>query len=189
VINPYLGYTLTRLHYRYASSDLGDDLVFREAPTLQGGRGVPDQQGNLDPAVQTGAGVNNFQGRYVILHPWTEPLLCEHPVRGTWGGPPGNSMPTTQATSNNALRGAAPVAGSLESLIAENIPSLDVTASNPVDPLGGGVVRSGAESSGCSGCAMARRTGWSAAAVLGAVFAIGFGRRRSGTSRRARNAR
>ena len=52
---PYsnLGYTLTRLHYRYAPSDLGEDLVFSAAPTLQGGRGIPDQGGNLNSQITT----------------------------------------------------------------------------------------------------------------------------------------
>ena len=34
------------------------------------------------------SGTNNFQGRYVIRHPWTGPMSCEHPKRGVWGGPP-----------------------------------------------------------------------------------------------------
>src|SRR5262249_8871051 len=34
-----LGMTLTRLHYRYTSNSLGEDLVFRAGPPIEGGRG------------------------------------------------------------------------------------------------------------------------------------------------------
>jgi hypothetical protein len=32
--------------------------------------------------------LNNFQGRYAMLHPWVGPVACESPQRGAWGGPP-----------------------------------------------------------------------------------------------------
>ena len=40
-------YTLTRLHYRYGPNDLERDLVFREAPAIIGGRGMPNAEGEL----------------------------------------------------------------------------------------------------------------------------------------------
>ena len=78
---------LTRLHYRYDRDDLADDLVFRPAPPISGGRGVPrGQEGEMRSEVHA-ASTNTFQGRYVILHPWAGAQRCEHPRRGRWGGP------------------------------------------------------------------------------------------------------
>ncbi|MDW8284355.1 MAG: DUF2330 domain-containing protein [Myxococcales bacterium] len=82
-------YVLTRLHTRYDRNTLSEDLIFREAPPLVGGRANWD--GTLgDPGgqVQPG-GVNNFQGRYIIRHPWRGPVTCKEPRWGIWGGPPG----------------------------------------------------------------------------------------------------
>ncbi len=76
---------LTRLHARYAPDDVGEDLVFREAGPIAGGR---ERMG--DGGVEQGAQqstINNFQGRYIIRHTWDGELACENPVRGRWGGP------------------------------------------------------------------------------------------------------
>jgi hypothetical protein len=129
--------TLTRLHARYTKDSLGDDLVFKQATGIVGGRGIPDTKGMLDQTVQPSAGYNNFQGRYVILHPWEGALACANPLRGSWGGPSGGpgSSPQTQAPTNSALSGAAPKAGDLPALLAESVPSLSVIASSPLAPL------------------------------------------------------
>ena len=78
--------TLTRLHVRYGKDSLGEDLVFRAARPIEGGRGVPGPHGELPRGV-TRSSSNNFQGRYVIRHPWTGPVTCAEPRRGEWGGP------------------------------------------------------------------------------------------------------
>lgn len=129
----YVNYTLTRLHYRYTSGGLEDDIVFKQADALMGGRGIPDADGSLDQSVQTTAGgYNNFQGRYVILHPWTEALSCDAPVRGNWGGPNGSGGPMTQGASNVTLAmGAPPRAADLQTLLAEPVPALGVTMIGP----------------------------------------------------------
>ena len=93
----YASYTLTRLHARY-STDIKDDLVFRAVEPIVGGRGVPDANGALSSAV-TKDGSNNFQGRYVIMHPWTSAVACEKPLRGRWGGPPDGQQIATPATN------------------------------------------------------------------------------------------
>ncbi len=92
-------YVLTRLHYRYAEGGLGEDLVFRAAPPISGGReGVVG--GSLAPS-------NTFQGRYIIRHEWDGPMECESPVRGVWGPPPEGTAQTTSATDSAiAPRGA-----------------------------------------------------------------------------------
>ena len=73
-------FTLTRLHARYGK-DVKDDLVFRAVSPIEGGRGIPDADGKIDMAVSQSS-TNDFQGRYVILHPWTGPVTCEAPQRG-----------------------------------------------------------------------------------------------------------
>ncbi|HSN29096.1 MAG TPA: DUF2330 domain-containing protein [Kofleriaceae bacterium] len=83
--NPYV-YVLTRLHARYGK-DLKDDLVFTQAPPIEGGREFLQSGGQLEQGAQPSRS-NMFQARYAIRHPWTGPLRCEHPRRGIWGGPP-----------------------------------------------------------------------------------------------------
>jgi hypothetical protein len=135
---PYLSkdYVLTRLHYRYTKDSLGDDLVFKSAPPLVGGRGVPDAKGNLEDTSASQSSYNNFQGRYVILHPWEKTNTCQTPVRGRWGGPEGSPSPLmSQGLSNTALIGAPPTAGDLPALLAESVKQIDVVATHPLDPL------------------------------------------------------
>jgi MYXO-CTERM domain-containing protein len=81
-------FVLTRLHARYDSSSLGEDLVFQAAPAIVGGREFMQQDGQLERgAIEEPNGYNNFQARYVIRHPWTGPVACDNPQRGVWGGP------------------------------------------------------------------------------------------------------
>jgi len=144
-VSPY-GFTLTRLHARYEKEGLGEDLIFRQASGIMGGRGMPDNKGHFDQSLQdAGGGFNNFQGRYAILHPWDKTLTCSDPIRGRWGGPPNGGAPGAQAPSNGALTGTAPEAADLPSLLAESLPTLSVTASAPQDPLPGLPIASGAK--------------------------------------------
>jgi len=80
------GYVLTRLHARYGK-DIKDDLVFKAAQPIVGGREIKNATGQLDTTAQP-ASTNNFQGRYAIRYPWTGPITCDKPQRGIWGGPP-----------------------------------------------------------------------------------------------------
>ena len=73
---------LTRLHHRYAPTVLGEDLVFRVGLPIQGGR--EDTPGN---GASVG-GVNAFQARYIIRHPYGGRIACDNPRRNMWGPPP-----------------------------------------------------------------------------------------------------
>jgi MYXO-CTERM domain-containing protein len=203
---PFLNvdYVLTRLHYRYTTETLGDDLIFQEAPPLVGGRGIPNSKGELEDTTTGGAGsFNNFQGRYIILHPWERAIQCQKPERGRWGGP-NNQMTQTMSRGleNTALLGAPPVAADLEQLLAESVEEIGVNAVKPLDPLvpvtGGSGGNSGtagkpaadggmndagaasnADESGCSCSAPGVSTGQrlpSAAWALGLAFALGLRR-------------
>src|SRR6185436_8377849 len=107
-------FVLTRLHARYGR-DLKDDLVFRAAPPIAGGREHIRDGGKLEEGAQP-ASINNFQGRYAIRHPWTGPITCSDPRRGIWGGPPDGGRPTPQAALNLAFapRGAIQLPASIE---------------------------------------------------------------------------
>jgi hypothetical protein len=95
---PYGGYgmrsmVVTRMHTRYNRATLTEDLVFREASGIVGGREFAvDANGGIEHGAQP-SGTNNFQARYAIRHEWTGPITCASPRRGVWGGPPGGQRP------------------------------------------------------------------------------------------------
>jgi hypothetical protein len=104
VFRPRLpGFVLSRLHARYGR-ELSDDLVFREARAIQGGRESRDASGALEQGAQPAQyGTNNFQARYAIRHPWTGPIACANPRRGVWGGPPRGVEGSTHAQPARGL--------------------------------------------------------------------------------------
>ena len=79
-------FVLTRLHARYGK-DISDDLHFKAAQPVAGGREFMKAAGKLEEGAAP-ADQNNFQGRYAIRHEWTGPLSCANPIRHQWGGPP-----------------------------------------------------------------------------------------------------
>jgi MYXO-CTERM domain-containing protein len=90
-------FVLTRLHARYGK-DIKDDLVFKAAPPIVGGREfVVDETTHKLEEGSKPADTNNFQGRYAIRHPWTGEVKCDKPQRGIWGGPNGGSPQTKPA--------------------------------------------------------------------------------------------
>lgn len=171
---PY-GFTLTRLHYRYGPEDLTEDLVFRAAPPIRGGQGIPSTDGAMEQgAMQSEYGQNTFQGRYVMLHPWEGEIACESPQRGRWGGPPGTyrgSSPTTFPSGNGAMaRGIAPSAMQGEALLAGSIQWSAGQASQASTSLGGTVPL--APRGGCATCAAG--AGERAELWLGGVALVGL---------------
>jgi MYXO-CTERM domain-containing protein len=169
-------FTITRLHTRYESSALGEDLVFRAAPPIAGGNGVPDQEGKMIRGAQP-SGYNTFQGRYVMLHPWEGPVECKEPRRGIWGGPIKQVAGPTLVANNTAF---APRGAQLASFLQTNeteiesaedakLPSGPVSETPLPPPL----------SRGCASCATAdSREGFGA--VIGVLVAgvAGVWRRR-----------
>ena len=125
----YNGYTLTRLHARYGK-EVKNDLVFRAVEPIVGGRGIPDAKGQMSQAVSKES-YNNFQGRYVILHPWESTLTCEKPQRGQWGGPPANSPLQQAAQPQAATKLAFAPRGNVQlaSMVAKDIPAIGVMSS------------------------------------------------------------
>ncbi len=99
---------LTRLHARYDASTLTEDLVFKAADPVVGGREfVVDDKGNLEKGAQSSTSGNNFQARYAIRHEWTGPITCSSPRRGVWGGPPPGVAGSTAPKPATGLAAAA----------------------------------------------------------------------------------
>ena len=130
------GWVLTRLHARYTKDDLGEDLVFKKADPIVGGRGTPS---GLNPVMSEegskSGSYNNFQGRYIMLNPWEGKIECENPRRGIWGGPPNmgkSAKPTTRAAENTAFAPRGKF--ELEKAFAqEKIPGLQLMGGKPED--------------------------------------------------------
>lgn len=113
-------YVITRLHVRYSKDTLSEDLIFRSAPPVIGGREPSDgAQGAV--VFQRGGGSSAFQGRYIIRHYWEGPAACAEPQYGLWGAGPGGKGQTQTAS--------APAAGpsarfELRRVVQSPVPSL-----------------------------------------------------------------
>ena len=103
---PNFGWTLTRLHTRYTSKTMTEDLIFEKARPIVGGVGMPQgERGEFALEGAHFAGYNTFQGRYIILHYDESKLSCKKSERSYyWGGPeagsPGISAKATPADSS-----------------------------------------------------------------------------------------
>ncbi len=119
-------FVLTRLHARYSKEDLGEDLIFKQAGPIAGGREHLAAGGKLEEGAVK-YHVNNFQGRYAMRHEWAGKIECEEPQRGIWGGPPGGgSKPPVKAARDLAF--AARGSLSLTQMVPEGIPELGMVA-------------------------------------------------------------
>ena len=169
----YYGYTLTRLHARYGK-EIGNDLVFRAVEPIAGGRGIPDAHGGMSREV-THEGTNNFQGRYVILHPWTGTLTCEAPRRGVWGGPPSGTQIAVKAATNLAFapRGKA----DLGTMVAEDVPAIGVMSSK-----GAQLPNAVRQPQGCGCRAEGGGAGFGGAGIAGIAIGLVLRRRRRATA-------
>ncbi len=124
------GFVLTRLHARYDKESLGEDLVFREAPAIVGGREF--MMGDKLEKGSRPAGTNNFQARYAMRHPWEGPITCKDPIRGRWGGPPAGGQPKTEPAKDLAFAERGSI--ELKEIIREDVPEIGVmTAAKPVE--------------------------------------------------------
>jgi MYXO-CTERM domain-containing protein len=171
----YYDFVLTRLHARYGKDGAPNDLVFRAAPAIVGGREERDDQGKLEERARPDE-TNNFQGRYAIRHPWTGPIACENPIRGRWGGPPDGSDPEiaegeAKPATNIAFAPRGKV--QLPNLVAQDVPEIDVKAGVPL-PSGGGFQD---KPRGC-GCTAGGAGGVAGGGALAALVMLGLRRRR-----------
>jgi hypothetical protein len=127
---PSMNFVLTRLHARYGKETLGEDLVFREAPPIMGGREVYGDGKKLEQSAKVEPNArNNFQGRYAIRHLWEGPIKCKNPVRGVWGGPPAGKQQKTQSALDLAFapRGKTELA----KLVVQDVPEIGIEGLGP----------------------------------------------------------
>jgi hypothetical protein len=150
---------LTRLHTRYSKDTLGDDLVFVPVGAIEGGRGEPPVGNDARPS----HGENNFQGRYIVRHPWKGPMTCASPARGNWGPPPAsNSRPVLppRVRDPGVVRGKLDLAAALRT----DVPAVGVTHAAPAVAADAGASPSGARF----------RVGMTFGMLLGIAMATGF---------------
>ncbi|CAN5925109.1 hypothetical protein BH11MYX4_BH11MYX4_02730 [soil metagenome] len=113
---------LTRLHVRYTKESLGEDLTFKAAPAIVGGREVMGEGGKLEHGAVSSS-MNNFQARYAVRHAWTGPIDCKEPRRGVWGGKPGGNAFDRPPPKAAAKLGLAPhTKADLASYVRQDIP-------------------------------------------------------------------
>ncbi len=152
--DPRNSMVLTRLHARYGKDSVGEDLVFREAPPIVGGREFLQENGKLETGskIMTEGGVSNFQGRYAIRHPWKGAIKCLSPKRGVWGGPPsGEESHGTQVAQDLAFapRGQLQLAG----FVQHDVPEIGlVSAGSNRVPEAGSLPAAELHRGGCASC-------------------------------------
>jgi hypothetical protein len=187
-------FVLTRLHARYDSSSLGEDLVFQAAPAIVGGREFLQQDGQLERgAIEEPNGYNNFQARYIIRHAWEGPIACDNPQRGIWGGPwpevaqqGGSSQPVPAQNLAFVERGAVLadyVTETAAQRIAEDVGPLPKGPIEPPlpDPRKG-LKDGGGGDGGCAHCAahpVRSGLGLAALGLFGVLGAVRLRRRRT----------
>jgi hypothetical protein len=115
--------TLTRLHLRYTKDSLGEDLVFRAAPPIVGGNGW--SAGGDKHVAQQPRGQSMFQGRYIVRHRWQGEITGADPVFDRGGGRP-DKVGAARDLAFTPREGTT-----LASLVAEDVPSLGLSAAAP----------------------------------------------------------
>jgi MYXO-CTERM domain-containing protein len=130
-------FVLTRLHARYGKDSLGEDLVFKAAPPIVGGREFVQREGKLEEGARPDS-FNNFQGRYAIRHPWQGEIKCDKPIRGRWGGPwPTVKEPSSGPAAAKDLAFAPRGGVQLAALVREDVPEIGLKMASAATPEAG----------------------------------------------------
>jgi hypothetical protein len=172
-------FVVTRLHLRYGKDTLGDDLVFRAAPPITGGRGMPGSLAELDRRVQV-TGTNSFQARYAVLHQWSGPIECDIPERGRWS----DSRAGSQSSPGIAAVGIGTFPRDeldLTALLGEQVGELEGAEPAPIEDTWERP-RLRARAGGCAACSVEEPRGALGAVPAAAAALALLARRRRATS-------
>jgi MYXO-CTERM domain-containing protein len=170
-------FVLSRLHARYSKDGISEDLVFKTARAIAGGREWRGQDGKLEEGA-IDYQMNNFQARYAIRHEWTGPIACANPTRGIWGGPPAGSQQIAQGPA--AATGLAFVPRGkteLAQMVRQDVPEIGLKAgeakappagqSDKQAPATGPAAGDKSKGKGCGCGAGGGASGWLTLAALG----------------------
>src|SRR5204863_225015 len=106
---------------------LSEDLIFRAALPVAGGRGGAED-GPYD--AQHKVSWNNFQGRYIIRHSFQGAVKCARPRYGVWGASqkdPDLRAPSVAKDLANTPRGTV----SLRDVVQSALPRLGLPGKSP----------------------------------------------------------
>lgn len=174
-------WVITRLHARFAKDEVGEDIVFQKADPIVGGRQfVVGEDGELEQGAQPSE-INNFQGRYIIYHPWTGEVDCEDPYI-SWGEPQASGSAQGPTSTGEDLGTDGEYA--LDTKLVDDVPELGIEGQgqreagmNPSEGPGSGEPGTdgdgvkGELKGGCAGCS----TGGGGAPLLGFILVFGLG--------------
>ncbi len=124
---------LTRLHTRYSKETLSEDLIFREAKPVMGGRANWNGT-NGDEGAQRESPRRRQQLPGALHHP---PLLERAGrlqgarVYDQWGGPPGNPSGAVRADGGQGAGDRAAREGGAAREVRSPVPLLGIPASAP----------------------------------------------------------
>ncbi|MEO6953032.1 MAG: DUF2330 domain-containing protein [Polyangia bacterium] len=127
----YAPWVLTRMHARYDRTSLSDDLVFKTAPPMMGGRAEWNGK-SADAGAQPSPGANNFQARYIVRNYWKGAVSCKDPHFDVWGGPPGSGdgyRPKPAAAQGLATAPRGKIA--LRTAVQSPVPTLGLSGQPP----------------------------------------------------------
>ncbi|HEY0138527.1 MAG TPA: DUF2330 domain-containing protein [Nannocystis sp.] len=116
-------FVLTRLHVRHDRGEKIEDLVFKPAGPIVGGRELA-VAGQLERGAQPTSELNAFQARYVVRHRWTGRVDCKEPHPGRWGGPPADWKGEVREAIVARDLAAVPRDASLAGYVAHDIPEI-----------------------------------------------------------------
>ncbi len=119
-------FVLTRLHARYSRDTVGEDLVFAAAPPIAGGREHLVEDGRLEERASPSPS-NNFQGRYIIRHPWEGEVACDNPQYGRWGGPPGFGDNPRASSAEDVVFASGGAEVTLDDTLRQSVPEIGFT--------------------------------------------------------------
>jgi MYXO-CTERM domain-containing protein len=181
-------FVLSRLHARYSKDGISEDLVFKTAKAIAGGREWRNETGKLEEGA-IDSGMNNFQARYAIRHEWTGKIECANPVRGVWGGPPEGTQQVAQGpTAATDLAFVPRGKTQLAQIVRQDVPEIGLKAGAdeaPTAEAGKGAPATEAgktdakKEKGCGCGAGGGAGGWLALVALGLVLGLVWRRRRS----------